>query len=250
MSRGTLPPASTFCGSFGVAFGVHVSAFITYARAITILGVTSSQIDRDLFGWVIHPAYQLTFATVSLLGVPLAVRASIACMARLCRPLQEYLLYVYATLAFDFIFACIFLYKADPCLYFVEPRILRGSPLLVCSFFTGMLAFWLSVWLIFSAYLAYIIYSEVEVLQEGLYSNLITYERKAGQGGADATLPEVYRRDLDHGGVGPAGFLPSQFTPSETVLQERASTYSRELQQATPDNGAFRGPGGVSAAIL
>mmetsp|Transcript_24639 Transcript_24639/g.56881 ORF Transcript_24639/g.56881 Transcript_24639/m.56881 type:complete len:251 (+) Transcript_24639:79-831(+) len=250
MSRGSLPPAATFCGSFGVALGVHVSAFITYARAIAILGVTSSQVDTDLFGWVIHPVHQLIFATVSLLGVPLAVRASIACLARLWRPLREYLLYVCGTLAFDFIFSCIFVYKADPCLYFVEPRILRGSPLLVCSFFTGMLAFWLSVWLIFSAYLAYVIYSEVEVLQEGLCTNLITYERKAGRGGQDPLLPEVYRRDLDHGGVGPAGFLPSQFIPSETVLQERTSTYNRDVLKASPDNGGGIGPGGVSAAVL
>lgn len=198
-------PTTGFCGCLTLTFGVQLSCCSTIARIAFALYVVSAKERLYFLGVTITPMVQLCLTSWMLFGAPLTAMAAIASIFRFEHHLRNYFYYMAVTYVLDFFSLMHILVTGRLCSAIVPDYIARLGSGFVCTTIGMQSAFWMLVYLIFSAYMLFVVWSLYAVFRKGEFTELLQYEY------VDPDAPlfnDIIRFDSDHGGMGKNAHLP------------------------------------------
>lgn len=209
-----LKPSQTCCGCFSLLAGVQFICLLSIVTNVLIIALTSSTEPIQFLGLVISPFIQISAATWSFLGLPIAVAAGVGAMHRIEANVRLFMLYAACTLIPAMGVPLSLVFSGSVCNATISPELQRMGSAFVCGFTDAFVFMWTLVMGIFQAYTVYVLWSAAEEIQREPYPELLRYQEvlkhmkahtPTHEGGYVLNGQDVgYAEDL----VGPPSFVP------------------------------------------
>lgn len=190
------PPIHNFCGFLSLTTGVIFTGLWSLLHCGTLLCFTSAAESLHVLGLVVSPETQVTLATVTLLGVPIAMLGCFGAMFRIEKDVWMLMYYMAFNTAMDTYWAARLMTAGGICESFVPGVIYRRGPLFVCIFVDMGVLFWLMVYCLFNVYLCYVVYSAAVVIARHEEAELIAFEKRKSL----SYNPDDFDDELSKGG--------------------------------------------------
>mmetsp|Transcript_43465 Transcript_43465/g.138370 ORF Transcript_43465/g.138370 Transcript_43465/m.138370 type:complete len:203 (-) Transcript_43465:83-691(-) len=169
------PPLTDFLGFAPLPSAVLVAFILTIGRAALFLCSFSSAKAVNVGGVQLAPVSQVALAAAALAGVPIAVLAGFGIVFRMEKHVRLFYRWLTLTLLLDIYSAAQVVLSGRVCTAVTWSYLLRQGPMFVCLFIGMGALFWLTVFVLFEAYIAYAVWSQAELLLRDEYAELMRY---------------------------------------------------------------------------